>query len=212
MDRVIRECLLDEHNVRRVRGRAVGERVRILGKACLWNARPAGVSIDTVVVHYICAVQRTPRSPYSEEAILEIFCDLGVSSHYLVSRRGTVTRLVPEVERAWHAGGSIMPPPDNRRGVNDFSVGIELVATHSSGFTPSQYAALADLCRAVAGQAGRAVRILGHEHVAGARAVELGLRSDRKQDPGPAFDWPGLARQLGDGARAAQPGLVYTRP
>lgn len=164
----------------------VGERLGRTGADRLWEER--GSEIDTVVIHYISAVGLTPRTPYHLPTMLRIFCDYGVSSHYLIERRGRVWRLVPEEGKAWHCGGSIMPPPDDRAGVNDFAIGIELVATHHSGFTKRQYAALAALCRGIECRRG-SMKYVGHEDVAGRRAVELGLRREPKCDPGPLFDW-----------------------
>ena len=91
--------------------------------------------MDVVVIHSICAEALMPEDPFDSRWILKIFCDQGVSSHYLIERNGTVLGLVPEEMKAWHAGGSIMPEPDNRHGVNEFSIGIELTASASSGYT-----------------------------------------------------------------------------
>jgi N-acetyl-anhydromuramyl-L-alanine amidase AmpD len=205
----VRECILDTRNTRMVGRVSLGERIRRLDKTCLWSPRAATV-VDTVVVHYVSAVNVTPNRPWDEGTILSIFCELGVSSHYLVGRGGGVVRLVPAEHKAWHAGGSIMPAPDNRKGVNDFSIGIELIATHSSGFTARQYTSLAQLCAEIAGAAGGDVRIVGHEHVAGQRAVDEGLRAAPKVDPGQEFDWERLRRRLGDRATAKAPGLVLS--
>jgi N-acetyl-anhydromuramyl-L-alanine amidase AmpD len=42
----------------------------------------------------------------------------------------------------------------------------------------------------------QAFTYVGHEHIAGERAVRLGLRKDRKVDPGDAFDWNGFRNSL----------------
>lgn len=59
--------------------------------------------------------------------VCEHFCkpDPGVSAHYTIDRDGSVYQHVDETEKAFHAGVSEMP--DGRSGVNDFSIGIELV-------------------------------------------------------------------------------------
>jgi N-acetyl-anhydromuramyl-L-alanine amidase AmpD len=182
------ECLLDEHNPTMVEGVPLGVRVRDTGKRHLWDERPAP-GIDTIVIHCISAVGVCPEAPFSREAILRIFCDYGVSSHYLVERDGGVLRLVPETMRAWHCGGSIMPEPDNRTAVNAFSLGLELVATPESGFTDAQYTSLLGLCSEIRIRHGSGLTLLGHEHVAGDRAVALKFRELPKTDPGPLFDW-----------------------
>ena len=142
-----------------------------------------------VIVHYISASEVEPLRPFDTDEILKIFCDFGVSSHYLIGRHGGIIRLVPEQKRAWHCGGSIMPEPDLRTGVNDFSIGIELAATDSSGFTFSQYHSLCLLCNDIEIRYKKEFLYAGHDQVAGNKAVELGLRVDQKIDPGPLFDW-----------------------
>jgi N-acetyl-anhydromuramyl-L-alanine amidase AmpD len=184
----ITTCLLDAENPLRIEGTSVGALIAASGRRHLWDER-SGAAMDVVVVHYSSAVEVAPAAPFRRELVLRIFCDYGVSSHYLVGRRGGVLRLVPETMKAWHAGGSIMPEPDNRRSVNDFSIGIELLATSVSGFTAAQYAGLSRLCGDIERRNGRRFTYVGHDAVAGERAVALGLRSDPKSDPGPLFDW-----------------------
>jgi len=180
-------CLLDTGNRTRIGSHTLGELIALKGKEMLWEERTAGV-IDTVVIHYMSAMEVMPASPFALELILKIFADFGVSSHYLIDREGVVRQLVAEEKKAWHCGGSIMPPPDSRQGVNDFSIGIELIATAASGFTDNQYRAAALLCRSIESRYG-VMRYVGHEDIAGPAAVALGLRSDMKHDPGPLFDW-----------------------
>jgi N-acetyl-anhydromuramyl-L-alanine amidase AmpD len=189
----IRSLLLDTDNGLEYDGRTIGRRIGEAGAACLWEPR-RGDTIDTVVIHYTSAVGVSPETPYALGAILSVFCVYGVSSHYLIQRDGAVVRLVPEEQKAWHCGGSIMPPPDNRTGVNDFSIGIELASTVDASFTDAQYAGLAALCRDIERRRG-SMRYVGHEHIAGNRAVALGLRSEPKEDPGRFFDWKRFARE-----------------
>ena len=184
------QCLLDVGNQTVVDGTPLGERIRDAGKRSLWEGREEAV-IDTVVIHFISAADTKSSDPYDLEAILKIFVDFGVSSHYLIDRAGVVRQLVPEDKKAWHCGGSCMPPPDSRQGVNEFSIGIELVATDQSGFTEEQYEACAFLCRDIEKRRG-SVTYVGHQDIAGEQAVALGLRQDKKPDPGPLFDWQKL--------------------
>jgi N-acetylmuramoyl-L-alanine amidase len=108
-----------------------------------------------------------------------------VSTHYLVDEDGTISRLVPEECRAWHAGISYW------RGQTDLdarSVGIELVNPgHEWGyrdFPVLQLAATCDLCLAVLSRHPIPARnIVAHSDVA----------PDRKQDPGEKFEWNALA-------------------
>jgi N-acetyl-anhydromuramyl-L-alanine amidase AmpD len=184
----ITNCLLDIHNNTRLGNATVAACVRAQGKKHLWDERPAP-ACDTIVIHHISAVRTAPRRPFALAPILKIFCDFGVSSHYLIRRNGAVLRLVPEQKKAWHAGGSIMPGRDKRIAVNNFSIGIELVATLLSGYTKKQYSACARLCRDIEIRLGKKFSYVGHEDIAGKRAQRLGLRKDVKRDPGPMFDW-----------------------
>ena len=108
-----------------------------------------------------------------------------VSSHYVVEEDGAVFRLVPEERRAWHAGVSHWR---GRQGLNDRSVGIEIVNPgHEFGYRPFpalQMAAVCDLCLEIIARHPVAPwDVVGHSDVA----------PDRKQDPGELFDWEGLA-------------------
>ena len=109
-----------------------------------------------------------------------------VSAHYLIDEDGTVVALVPEELRAWHAGLSWW---QGRTGLNDVSIGIELVNPgHEWGYRPfpaAQMAALVELARGLVRRwAIPPERVLGHSDIAPAR----------KEDPGELFDWPMLAR------------------
>jgi N-acetyl-anhydromuramyl-L-alanine amidase AmpD len=180
-------CFLDSANKKDALTQTIGERIHALGKSCLWSRRSA-VAIDTVVIHYISAGGYFPLDPYNENAVFAIFPEYAVSSHYLISRDGNIYHLVPEKNKAWHSGGSIMPDPDNRRNVNEFSIGIELIATHTSGFTDVQYESLSYLCNDIETR-WPISSYVGHSDIAGKEAVALGLRTDLKIDPGPLFDW-----------------------
>jgi N-acetyl-anhydromuramyl-L-alanine amidase AmpD len=104
-----------------------------------FNERPAGVRVDTVVVHAtvfntLDEVIRHFANPQTQ-----------VSAHYTIDRDGTVAAHVPENQRAWHAGESRMQ--DGRVNVNNFSIGIELVNLNDGKdpFPPPQLAALREL-------------------------------------------------------------------
>ena len=109
-----------------------------------------------------------------------------VSAHYLIDEDGTVVALVPDELRAWHAGVSWWR---GRSGLNDVSIGIELVNPgHEWGYRPFPAAQMAALLELAHGLVRRwaipAERVLGHSDIAPAR----------KEDPGELFDWPQLAR------------------
>jgi N-acetylmuramoyl-L-alanine amidase len=108
-----------------------------------------------------------------------------VSSHYVVDEDGTVTRLVPEERRAWHAGVSHWR---GHAALNGRSIGIEIVNPgHEWGyrdFPVLQLAAVCDLCLLILSRHPIPARnVVGHSDVS----------PDRKQDPGERFDWRALA-------------------
>jgi len=195
---IINKCLLDDKNDYPIGASTIGAMIASSGKEHLWEERSSCIgidvvdtinTIDTVVIHYMSAIDITPDDPYNFGQLLKIFCDYGVSSHYLINREGEIYNLVPESKKAWHAGPSIMPEPDNRTGVNEFSIGIELTATTDSGFTDAQYKALSELCVDIENRHHKKMIYVGHDMIAGERAVSLGLRKEPKVDPGTLFDW-----------------------
>lgn len=126
-----------------------------------------------------------------------------VSAHYVVAEDGTVTQLVPEARRAWHAGRSSWAGEDD---VNSASIGIEIahpghwwdlaglpdrapdapVEVHPGygEFPEAQIAGVIALCRDVVARHDiRADRVLAHSDVA----------PGRKRDPGEKFPWRRLA-------------------
>jgi N-acetylmuramoyl-L-alanine amidase len=143
------------------------------------NERPAGKSIDLLVIHYT-------GMPDAEAALQRLTDpDAQVSSHYLIDETGQTHRLVDESRRAWHAGVSYWA---GERDINGVSIGIELANPgHEFGYRPfaePQMIALIALCRGIlARHPIPASRVLGHSDVAPARKI----------DPGELFDWPRLA-------------------
>lgn len=147
--------------------------------------RPEAVDVDTVVIHTMYHPQA--EAYFSPELCLHWLQQCGVSAHYLIDRGGEVWRAVPEEALAWHAGPSRMPfPHDSREKVNDFSLGIELLATESSGITEQQMTSLECLLRDVS-RRWNIRAILGHNHIAPLR----------KTDPW-GFDWAQLNKRLSD--------------
>ena len=143
-----------------------------------WNERKLPVSM--VVLHY--TGMRT-----GDEALERMLDPAAeVSAHYMIDEDGTVTRLVEESKRAWHAGRSYW------RGITDVnsaSVGIELVNPgHEWGYRPFPDAQMEALVPLLADIKQRhnipRANVVGHSDIAPAR----------KDDPGELFDWDMLAR------------------
>jgi AmpD protein len=125
------------------------------------------------------------RATAGEDPYFETIQHLRVSSHVLIARDGSLTQYVPFGRRAWHAGTSHWR---GRDGCNDFSIGVELEGTDEEPYDDRQYAALADLVAALQ----QAYPSLADGWIAGHSDIAPG----RKTDPGPAFDWRRLERDL----------------
>ena len=159
-----------------------------------FGPRPAGASIDLVVVHSISL----PPGEYGGPEIEQLFTNAldwsahpyfdqirgaEVSAHFVIRREGELLQFVSCEQRAWHAGRSRFQAREN---CNDFSIGVELEGLEGEAFAPVQYRVLAQLLREVR-KAYPIGHVAGHEHVA----------PGRKCDPGEAFDWLGLELMLG---------------
>ena len=132
---------------------------------------------DMVVLHY--------TAMETVEEALERLCsrDHEVSAHYLISASGEIFQLVAEDRRAWHAGVSYWA---GQRDVNSRSIGIELDNNGCTPFSCPQSRALVVLCQDIFQRWSIPTwRIVAHSDVA------IG----RKIDPGPKFDWRGLAKE-----------------
>jgi AmpD protein len=163
-----------------------------------FGPRPAGATIDLVVIHSISLppgefgngnVQRlfTNQLDWSAHPYFQGIRGLQVSAHFFITRAGALWQFVACGERAWHAGESSYR---GRGNCNDDSIGIELEGLEGDRFETPQYETLAGLCAALL-QAYPIAHIAGHEHIA----------AGRKQDPGPGFDWPRLQASLAAPAR-----------
>lgn len=108
-----------------------------------------------------------------------------VSCHYVVDLDGTITQLVPEQMRAWHAGVARWR---GQTDINSMSIGIEIHnpghGDHYYDFPYLQMQAVTGLSREIVERWGIAPEgVLAHSDVA----------PERKCDPGEKFDWAGLA-------------------
>jgi N-acetylmuramoyl-L-alanine amidase len=138
-------------------------------------------AVDMLLLHY--------TGMTSAAAACAQLCspDSGVSCHYLVDEDGTITQMVGEEERAWHAGASSW---QGETDTNSRSIGIEIQNPgHGIGyrdFPAVQMQAVIALCRDILSRHAIAPRnVLAHSDVA----------PGRKIDPGERFDWPLLFRE-----------------
>lgn len=124
------------------------------------NGRTAAATVTAVVVHATV----TPTT----EATVDWFLTQRsqVSAHYVVGRDGRIVQMVDDTARAWHAGVSEL---EGVKGVNDFSVGIEIVNLNDGKdpFTDAQYEAVGAIIRHIREQYRVPdSRIVSHEFVA----------------------------------------------
>jgi len=137
--------------------------------------------IQFIVIHY--------TGMQSERACIERLSSnkSKVSTHYLISRKGKITRMVDEKNAAWHAGKSRWK---NFINLNDQSIGIELVNKgHQYGyenFPKKQISKLIFLCKYLIKKYKiNRSNILGHSDIAPLR----------KKDPGEKFPWYFLSQK-----------------
>lgn len=142
-----------------------------------FTERRKGAEPDIIVLHATAMAS-------CEEALARL-CDPAaeVSAHYLISETGTVWKMVDEAQRAWHAGsGQWCDVTD----VNSRSIGVELANPMWHPFPEPQMAALEGLLQTLQRQhAISPSRVIAHSDMA----------PDRKNDPGPRFDWARLEKQ-----------------
>lgn len=150
------------------------------------DERPAGASIDLLVIHAISLPPREFGGAFVDDLFLNrldtgahpYFAGLEgvrVSAHFVIYRHGGLAQFVPCVRRAWHAGVSSW---HGRARCNDFSIGIELEGCDEIAFEDAQYETLASLTRGIR-RTYPIASVVGHSDIAPLR----------KTDPGPHFDW-----------------------
>ncbi|HLN18748.1 MAG TPA: N-acetylmuramoyl-L-alanine amidase [Patescibacteria group bacterium] len=153
----------------------VNDEIKISDRLVNWGFQKAsGRKIDTIIIHSTYNI--TSSDPFDLEAIInKEYKPIGVSPHYIIDRKGKIFRLVEDKNIAFHAGES--QTPDARTGVNNFSIGIEIVNSKEAKPTDEQYNALKNLLSYLKGKYPIKY-ILGHRDIA----------KGRKDDPW-NFDW-----------------------
>lgn len=174
------------------------------------NFVPRSNTRTHVVLHFISNAAVNPDDPYIYEEIRNIFIDYDVSPHYMIDRDGDIYYLLPESRKARHAGrGELLKFPDYKDGLNNHSIGIELMAIGTEaemssmmssdhykkipqehiGYTEAQYESLTLLLEDILARNKKIKRdrkhIIGHDEYA----------INRKTDPGSLFDWGKLLLQ-----------------
>ncbi len=148
-----------------------------------FGPRAEGKKIKYLILHYT-----ETRSAFNALHLLQGGDpDHQVSAHYLVDVDGTVTRIVDESMRAWHAGKSRW---ENEEDINSCSIGIEIQNPgHANGYVPfpeEQMKAVTELCHGIIDRHKiLPAHVLAHSDIA----------PERKTDPGELFPWQALSEQ-----------------
>jgi N-acetyl-anhydromuramyl-L-alanine amidase AmpD len=153
------------------------DKTNITNKLVSWGYEKASSrKIDTVIIH--STYNALGGDEFSLSKILDIYKSYGVAPHYIIDRGGKIYRLVEDKNIAYHAGESKVP--DGRTGVNNFSIGIEIINSKTEKPTSDQYVALNDLLRYLSNKY-KIKYTLGHNQIA----------PGRKDDPW-NFNWDKL--------------------
>ncbi len=126
--------------------------------------------IEYVILHY---------TEMNFDGAMERLCDSAakVSAHYLIKEDGTIFQLVDDAGVAWHAGKSSW---QEKEGLNEYSIGIELDNTGDKAFDSRQMVSCLRLCGMLKTKHTiKQENFIGHSDIA----------PSRKIDPGIFFDW-----------------------
>lgn len=142
------------------------------------NDRPANVRPRLIVLHADASASHLSSVNWIMDPVSD------VSYHAIVGRDGSITQLVADEKRAWHAGVSSF---DGVANVNDFSIGICL-SNKNDGMEPYTAKAIGQAVELVAAKMRKWLigldGITTHEQIA--RPI------GRKHDPGILFPLQGF--------------------
>lgn len=137
------------------------------------NKRPAGAVVDTIVLHHTAQDSlRTTVNFFATTASK-------VSAHFCIGKDGSIVQFLSTFDRAWHAG--VSTDAYGRKGVNDFSIGIE-IDNPGDGKTPypeAQIRALDNLIGFLLLRFPEVKQITSHEFI----AEPQGRKNDPKNFP-----------------------------
>ena len=152
---------------------------------------PSSIGIRSIIIHYTeldfhdTCVLFTNNKTHNR-----------VSSHYIVPDNSpSYVHLIPNNQRAWHAGISSFGPYNN---LNNTSIGIEIVNRGLSQgskhewhpYKMKQIDICGQICREIIQQYDiNPIYVLGHSDIS----------PTRKKDPGPLFPWGYLYQKYGIG-------------
>lgn len=153
--------------------------IEIEDKLVSWGFTPStDRKVDTIVLH--SSYNALGGDEYDLDKLIQEYKEYGVAAHYLIDRKGDIYRLVKDRDIAYHAGVSEVP--DGRIGVNNFSIGIEIINTKTDDYEENQYEAVNLLIKEIK-KDYNIKYVLGHSEIA----------PDRKTDPW-NIDWDKIER------------------
>jgi len=124
-------------------------------------------NIDTIILH--TSYNILGGDEYDFEKVKKEYRDYQVSPHYVIDREGKIFQLVEDKNIAYHAGES--KTPDGRKGVNNFSIGIEILNNEKDNFTVNQYEATNELILDLRDKY-EIKYVLGHNQIAPGRKTD----------------------------------------
>ncbi|MCS6905345.1 MAG: N-acetylmuramoyl-L-alanine amidase [Bacteroidia bacterium] len=133
--------------------------------------------ISTIIIHSMYNPE--VADSFSVDACLALLKRYNVSAHLIIDREGNIWQLLPLQAISYHAGKGQLP--NGRTGINQFSVGIELINSYYTPITEKQYQALFRLTKLLC-ERYPIQQILRHSDIA----------PGRKTDPW-NFDWQRFA-------------------
>lgn len=151
--------------------------------------------IDVVVVHsnYHVVDQANEIFDFDVQGCIDQFRQGGVAPHYMITRDGTVLKMVDEKNVAWHAGRSALPD-GSRTMLNTSSIGIEIISMKRDGPTEAQYRALHFLLKDLCNRYD--IKYL-------TRHSDIAVPQGRKDDPW-GMDW----KRVVDDTRLFSPNII----
>jgi len=157
--------------------------LNIIDKTVNFGMRTAQLrDINTIIVHSV--YNASGGDIYDIDLIIHQFSRYHVSAHYVIGREGIIYQLVKEKNVSFHAGKSSLP--DGHSGVNDCSIGIELMDSVSTSPTEEQIKALTLLVKDI--QRRYPIKyVLRHSDIA----------PGRKSDPW-NMDWVDFIERISD--------------
>ncbi|RYG33492.1 1,6-anhydro-N-acetylmuramyl-L-alanine amidase AmpD [bacterium] len=152
-----------------------------------YGPRPKNAVVDTIVVYSTVIPTLEATTGAFQRTASQ------VSAHFTIGKDGSIIQNLSTFDRAWHAG--VSEDGEGHKGVNDYSIGIELVNLND-GKDPYPEAQLQALCGIIASMRRRFPirQIVSHEFI----ARPVGRKSDPKGFPWERLAYFGLPMHYGE--------------